>query len=72
MGTSWVIFASLSAVFAALVAIFGKIGLEKVDSTTATAIRAVIMAVFLIIIIFAVGKTPEVAKSFKITEPFYL
>ena len=42
------IFALLSAVFAVLVAIFGKIGLEKVDANTATAVRVVIMVLFLV------------------------
>lgn len=44
----WFVFALLSAVSAALVAIFGKLGLTKVDSTLATTVRAVIMAVFLV------------------------
>ncbi|NCN52066.1 EamA family transporter [archaeon] len=52
----WLIFALLSAAFAALVAIFGKIGLQNVDSHTATAIRAVVMAVFLIVIVLVEGK----------------
>lgn len=52
----WLVFALLSAVFAALVAIFGKIGLQNVDSHTATAIRAIVMAVFLIAIVFIEGK----------------
>lgn len=48
MWQSWLLYAILSAVFAALVAIFGKIGLEKVDSTLATTVRSIVMAVFLI------------------------
>lgn len=56
MTSSWIVLALLSAAFAALVAIFGKIGLEKVDSTTATAIRAVIMALFLLAVIGVQGK----------------
>jgi transporter family protein len=52
----WLIFALLSAVTAALVAIFGKIGLQGIDSNTATTIRAVIMAVFLIGLIIIQGK----------------
>ena len=42
--------ALLSAVFAALVAIFGKIGLTKIDSTASTVVRSVIMTVFLVFI----------------------
>lgn len=52
----WLIFALLSAIFASLVAIFGKIGLQNVDTNTATAIRAVVMAVFLIVIVLVEGK----------------
>ncbi len=44
----YILFAILSAVSAALVAVFGKIGLGKVDTTLATAIRAVVMAVLLV------------------------
>jgi transporter family protein len=53
---SWIIFALLSAITAALVAIFGKIGVSNLDSTLATTVRAIIMALFLIIVSFALGK----------------
>ena len=53
---TWLIFALLSAIFAALVAIFGKVGLQNVDTNTATAIRAIVMAVFLTTIILIEGK----------------
>ncbi|MDT3426752.1 transporter family protein [Paenibacillus forsythiae] len=46
----------LSALSASLVAIFGKIGLKTVDANTATAIRAVVMAVFLFAVIAVQGK----------------
>lgn len=52
----WVVYAILSAIAAALVAVFGKIGVSAVDSTLATTVRAVIMAVFLIVVSFAFGK----------------
>lgn len=45
---SYIIFALLSAVSAGLVAIFGKIGLGKVDTTLATTIRAIVMALLLL------------------------
>lgn len=54
--TLWIIFALLSAVLAALVAIFGKIGIAHVDSTLATTVRVVIMAVFLLAVSLALGK----------------
>lgn len=53
---SWIILAVLSAVFAALVAIFGKIGIANLDSTLATTVRAVIMAAFLVVVSLALGK----------------
>lgn len=55
MGT-WLIYALLSAATAALVAIFGKIGLKDIDANSATAIRAVIMALFLLGVVVVQGK----------------
>ena len=40
----WLFYALLSAVSAAFVSIFGKMGLAGLDSNAATAVRAVIMA----------------------------
>jgi transporter family protein len=51
----WIIFALLSAGFAALVAIFGKIGIANINSTLATTVRAVVMAVFLAIVSLGLG-----------------
>lgn len=45
----YLLFALLSAIFAALVAVFGKIGLGKVDTTLATTLRAIVMAGLLIL-----------------------
>lgn len=53
---NWIIYALLSAVFAALVAVFGKIGLKGLDSTLATTIRSIVMAVFLVVVSFSLGK----------------
>ncbi len=53
---TWIIFAILSAVFAALVAIFGKMGISGVDSTLATTVRAIIMSIFLISVSLTLGK----------------
>ena len=44
----WLFYAGLSAVAAALVSIFGKIGLQWLDANTATTVRSVVMALFLI------------------------
>lgn len=64
MDYSWLIFAVLSAITASLVAIFSKVGLQGVDTNTATAVRAVIMAVFLIIVIVVQGKLSNVSTVF--------
>lgn len=56
----WLVFGLLSAVAAAFVAIFGKIGLQGIDSNTATAIRAIIMAIFLVLVIVFEGKLNQI------------
>lgn len=52
----YIIYALLSAFFAGLVTLFAKLGLKNIDSTLATTIRAVIMAIFLTAIIFVTNK----------------
>ena len=52
---AWLFYALLSALCAAFVSIFGKIGLSGLDSSAATAVRAVIMAVFLVGIVAVQG-----------------
>ncbi len=53
---SWIFYAFLSAGFAALVAIFGKVGIQNLDSTLATTVRSVIMAIFLLTVSISLGK----------------
>ncbi len=52
----YILYAFGSAFFAALVAIFGKVGLKNIDSTFATTIRAIIMAAFLFLVALSLGK----------------
>lgn len=52
---SWLVFALLSAVFAAFTAILAKIGVKDVDSNLATAIRTVVILIFAWGIVFAQG-----------------
>lgn len=52
----WLGWALLSAVFAALTAIFAKIGLEGVDSDYATLFRTAIILVVLGLVVAATGK----------------
>ena len=52
----WVFYAFLSAIFAAGVAITGKLGLKTLDSTLATTIRSFIMAAFLFLVSLSLHK----------------
>ncbi|MCO6540470.1 MAG: EamA family transporter [Gilliamella sp.] len=54
--SAWLIYALLSAITAASVAILGKIGLQHLDANTATAIRAIVMAIFLVGVVVVQGK----------------
>jgi len=54
--------AVLDAFFAALVAIFAKIGLKGVDSNVATALRAIVMTVFIVGFVVAMGKGPQLTQ----------
>ena len=53
----YIVYALLAAFFASLVPIFGKLGLKDVNPTLATAVRAVVMAVFLVGVALASGST---------------
>ena len=53
---SWLVWALLSAAFAALTAIFAKIGVEDINSDLATLIRTVIVLISLSLILFATGQ----------------
>ena len=46
---------------AAFVSIFGKVGLKGLDSNAATAVRAIIMALFLIGVVIAQGKLGNIS-----------
>ena len=54
-GKSWLIFAILSAFFAALTTIFAKVGVEGVNSNLATAIRTVVILVIAWGLVYAEG-----------------
>jgi transporter family protein len=54
--TSWFYWAILSAVFAALTAIFAKIGIQGVDSDLATLIRTAIIIIVLTVFVVCTGK----------------
>ncbi|WP_374627680.1 EamA family transporter [Devosia sp.] len=54
---NWLFWALLSAVFAALTAIFAKIGIADIDSDFATLIRTLVIVLVLAVIVIGMGKT---------------
>ena len=68
---SWIIFAFLSAVFASLTAILGKIGITDVDSNLGTAIRTTVVIVMAWIMVFVTGRQHEIKKIEK-RELFFI
>ena len=56
LSASWLFWAALSAVFAALTAIFAKIGVENINSDLATFIRTLVVIAALGLLLAATGK----------------
>lgn len=52
----WLVYALLSALFASLTAILGKIGVSHIDSTFATALRTIVVLIMQWLIVFAMKK----------------
>jgi len=57
---NWIVWALLSALFAAATALLAKVGVEHVDSNLATAIRTSVVLVFAWGIALALGKQGEI------------
>jgi transporter family protein len=53
---SWQVWAVLSAAFAALTAIFAKIGVENINSDLATFIRTVVVLFSFLLLLLATGQ----------------
>lgn len=58
----WMIYAVLSAVFASLTAILGKIGIAGIDSNLGTAIRTTVVLVMAWLMVLLTGKQGEVRR----------
>lgn len=54
--SSWIFWAILSAIFAALTTIFAKVGIQGVDSDLATLIRTAIVLLLLTLFVHFTGK----------------
>lgn len=60
MANMWRLFAILSAVLAALTAVFAKLGMKGIDSDLATGIRTVIVLLLAWAIVFAKGSSSAI------------
>jgi len=67
---SWLFYAILSAVFAALTSILGKVGITGIESNYGTAIRSVVVLVMAWIVVFTAKKQIEVKNIDKKTFIF--
>lgn len=61
-GSLWLVYAALSAFFAALVAILGKIGIEGVESNLGTALRTIVVLLMSWGMVLVAGKASDVRK----------
>lgn len=68
---TWLIYAVLSAIFASLTAILGKIGIEGIDSNLGTAIRTSVVLIMAWIMVFITKKSHKI-KEIKKTELFFI
>lgn len=55
-GHSWFFYALLSAVFASLTSILGKVGMENINSNLGTAIRTIVVLLMAWVVVFVTGK----------------
>jgi transporter family protein len=58
----WIIYALLSAFFAALTSILAKIGIENINSNLATAIRTIVVLSISWAIVFITGKHTDIVN----------
>lgn len=58
----WILFALLSAFFAALTSILSKIGIKNVNSNLGTAIRTIVVLIMAWGIVFFTGKQKEISN----------
>ena len=58
----WILYALLSSFFAGLTSILAKIGINKTDSTVATAIRTIVVVIFSWIMVLVVGSINTISN----------
>lgn len=57
---SWLLYAVLSAIFAALTSILGKVGIEDIESNLGTAIRTTVVLIMAWIVVFSQGSQTQI------------
>ena len=62
-GSRWFLYAALSAVFAALTSILGKVGISGVESNLGTAIRTTVVLIMAWLMVFVTGKGKALPKK---------
>lgn len=55
-GKAWLLYACLSAIFASLTAILGKVGIQDIDSNLGTAVRTGVVLAMAWLVVFVTGK----------------
>lgn len=58
----WILFAFGSALFAGITSVLAKCGIQKTDSTVATAIRTIVVLVFSWMMVFIVGSQTQILQ----------
>ena len=61
-GQSWLVYALLSALFAALTSILGKVGMQGVEANLGTAIRTVVVLFMAWVVVFVTGSGGKVRQ----------
>jgi len=56
----WLIYAALSALFASLTSILGKIGIQGIESNLGTAVRTIVVLIMAWIVVFVQGRQGEI------------
>ena len=68
----WLFYAILSAVFASLTSILGKVGIEGIESNLGTAIRTVVVIVMSFVMVSVTGKVKDIKRIDKKELAFIL
>ena len=68
----WLFYAILSAVFASLTSILGKVGIEGVESNLGTAIRTIVVIVISFVMVSVTGKVKDIKRKDKKELAFIL